>query len=218
MFHLGFGRIGRCFLHHLSIFALVFLVIPAVGAGQHALETPVAAHQREKVPKLRILIVEGEGAINNIRRRTARESIVQVVDENNRPVAGAVVAFQLPEEASAVFRGGSKTFKAVTSKSGLAKLPKKTLAHNLTGPGKMEIQVSATAPSGQAPVTATTTITQTYVVGPHIIPLIGAPLTAATVAVGGAAIVATTVAVTKGGGGQPETKSATISIGTPSLP
>ena len=38
-----------------------------------------AAGQAQPVPtKLNILIVEGEGAINNVRQRTAREPIVQV--------------------------------------------------------------------------------------------------------------------------------------------
>ena len=40
----------------------------------------------------RIEVVEGDGAINNIRQRTAREPIVQVEDENHKPVAGAAGA------------------------------------------------------------------------------------------------------------------------------
>ena len=42
---------------------------------------------------LSITIVEGEGAINNIRQRVNREPIVQVEDQNHKPVAGAVVVF-----------------------------------------------------------------------------------------------------------------------------
>ena len=48
--------------------------------------------------KLNLVIVEGEGAINNVRQRTAREPIVQVEDENHKPVAGAVVVFLLPNQ------------------------------------------------------------------------------------------------------------------------
>src|SRR4051794_34631391 len=40
----------------------------------------------------------GDGAINSIRQRTAREPIDQVQDRNRRPVAGAVVMFQLPAD------------------------------------------------------------------------------------------------------------------------
>ena len=40
-------------------------------------------------PELNIVIVDGEGDTNNIRQHTAREPIVQVEDENHKPVAGS---------------------------------------------------------------------------------------------------------------------------------
>jgi hypothetical protein len=40
-------------------------------------------------PKLNIVVLEGDGAINNIRRRTAREPVIQAVDENRKPVLDA---------------------------------------------------------------------------------------------------------------------------------
>ncbi len=43
--------------------------------------------------KLQIVILEGEDTLNNIRERTAREPIVQVQDENHKPIAGALVLF-----------------------------------------------------------------------------------------------------------------------------
>ena len=42
---------------------------------------------------LHINILEGEEALNNIKERTAREPIVQVEDENHKPVAGVVIVF-----------------------------------------------------------------------------------------------------------------------------
>ena len=45
--------------------------------------------------KLFITLIDGEGALNDIRTRTAREPIVEVDDENHRPVAGALVLFAL---------------------------------------------------------------------------------------------------------------------------
>jgi hypothetical protein len=54
---------------------------------------------------LEIVILDGDGAINNIRQRTAREPIVQVQDENHKPVAGAVVLFTLRGSANGA--GGS---------------------------------------------------------------------------------------------------------------
>ena len=66
--------------------------------------------------KLNLVIVEGEGAINNIKQRTSRETIVRVEDENHRPVAGAAVAFLLPDYGpSGAFVGGGKTAVAAAA-------------------------------------------------------------------------------------------------------
>lgn len=70
---------------------------------------------------LRIQIVEGEGAVNNIQQRVAREPIVQVTDEQDRPVEGAVVAFALPRNgASGAFADGSQLFTTTTDSQGRA--------------------------------------------------------------------------------------------------
>lgn len=94
-------------------------VLAAVMATLMAL--PVAA-QDPAVPKLlSIVIVEGEGAVNNARQRVAREPIVQVNDENNKPVAGAAVIFFLPGSGpGAAFPGGANSFTAITGADGRA--------------------------------------------------------------------------------------------------
>src|ERR1700722_4083055 len=72
-------------------------------------------------PKLNIVIVEGDGAINNIRQRTAREPIIQVEDENHKPVAGAAVVFALPGQgAGGTFAGGAHSLSVVTDSQGRA--------------------------------------------------------------------------------------------------
>lgn len=82
---------------------------------------PAVLAQAPPPPKLQIVILEGEGAINNIRQRTAREPIVQVQDENHKPVAGAVVVFALPERgASGVFANGSTSLTVTTDAQGRA--------------------------------------------------------------------------------------------------
>ena len=45
---------------------------------------------------LKIEVVEGEGAINNIRLHRAKEPVVRTVDENNQPLSGVSVTFLLP--------------------------------------------------------------------------------------------------------------------------
>ena len=77
--------------------------------------------QAQEVSGLNIVVVEGQGAINNVRQRTARETIVQVEDQNHKPVAGAVVAFSLPSEgASGTFANGAQTLTITTDAQGRA--------------------------------------------------------------------------------------------------
>jgi hypothetical protein len=83
-----------------------------------ALWIPASA---QVAPMLNLVVVEGEGATNNIRQRTAREPVVQVEDENHKPVAGAVVVFTLPSNgAGGAFANGAKTLTMVTDNKGQA--------------------------------------------------------------------------------------------------
>jgi hypothetical protein len=114
--------------------------------------------QAQVAPMLNLVVIEGEGAINNVRQRTAREPIVQVQDENHKPIAGAIVTFTLPSRgASGVFANGSQTLTVTTDQQGQA------VARGLrpnTVKGQMQIRVNASH-NGQ---TATTNITQTNAV------------------------------------------------------
>ena len=126
----------------LLIFLLLFNLCVAPVTGQ------------ESPPRLRIVVVEGEGAINNIKLRVNREVIVQVEDENRKPVAGVAVAFLLPNQGpTGVFPNGSKTLTTTTDAQGRA-VATGIRANNQTG--KMEIRVTASY-LGQ---TASTVITQ----------------------------------------------------------
>jgi hypothetical protein len=104
--------------------------------------------------KLNLVVVEGEGAINNIRQRTAREPIIQVEDENHKPVAGAAVVFTLPSQgAGGTFAGGEHTLTVMTDSQGRA------VAHGLKPnnvQGQYQIHVNASY-QGQ---TASATISQ----------------------------------------------------------
>src|SRR4051794_41845060 len=66
-------------------------------------------YAQQEPPQLQILVIGGEGSINNVKQRTAREPVVEVRDRNNRPVAGALVLFEAPGNgASGSFIGGSR--------------------------------------------------------------------------------------------------------------
>jgi hypothetical protein len=58
---------------------------------------------------LTIAVIDGQGAINNIRQHAGRDMVVRV-DNNQQPVAGASVVFTLPSQgASGSFVNGEKT-------------------------------------------------------------------------------------------------------------
>ena len=172
-------------------------------------------------PGLNIEIVEGEGAINNIRLRTAREAIVEVQDENHKPVAGALVILST--------RGGNpfaKTvLRATTDSTGRVRADPLQLNSNA---GRLDIQVKASY-QGR---TATRTIHQTNSTqgGPDSsaanaatagvqATAAGAGMTAlgaliVVAAVGGGVVGGLAGAGVIGGGGG---KTAQISIGTPTI-
>jgi hypothetical protein len=91
---------------------------------------------------LNLVVLEGEGATNNIRQRTAREPIVQVEDENHKPVAGAIVVFTLPSNgAGGTFANGARTLSMVSDSKGQAVARG---FHPNGSKGQFQIRVSAT--------------------------------------------------------------------------
>jgi hypothetical protein len=105
--------------------------------GASALAQAPAAPNR-----LFIQILDGEGALNDIRSRTAREPIVQVEDENHKPVAGALVLFSSPSSgASTVFSNGLNSLQVTTGADGRATA---LGAKPNNASGSFQIQVTAT--------------------------------------------------------------------------
>lgn len=108
---------------------------------------------------LQIVIVEGEGAINNVKQRVNREPIVQVEDENHKPIAGAAVIFFLPNQGpGGSFSNGTNSLTTTTNAQGRA-VARGIRFNNQAG--SMEIRVAASF-AGQ---TASAIITQTNVLG-----------------------------------------------------
>jgi hypothetical protein len=137
--------------------SLMLVAQPAFAASAFSdKELPNAPTPAAEPQGLTITILDGEGALNNIRQRTAREPIVQVTDENHKPIAGAAVLFTInpgSSGAGASFSGAS-SLKVQTDATGRAS------AHGLTNnaqKGEFTIAVVATF----AALTATATIHQT---------------------------------------------------------
>lgn len=108
---------------------------------------------------LQIVIVEGEGAINNVRSRVNREPIVRVEDENHKPVAGAAVIFFLPNQGpGGTFTNGTSSLTTTTDARGRATA--RGIQYNQQA-GPMQIRVAASY-AGQ---TASAVINESNVVG-----------------------------------------------------
>jgi hypothetical protein len=128
------------------------LLAQAAAIGQSTGGSPMSLH---------ITILDGEDAVNSIRERTAREPIVQVEDENHKPVAGVLILFSVdsgPEGAAGSFSGLSSTLSVTTGADGRA------VAHGLLPnrtPGKYTVTVSATLGA----LVATAIIHQTNIAG-----------------------------------------------------
>lgn len=102
---------------------------------------------------LRILVVQGEDAVNIIQQKTAVAPIVEIRDRNNLPVAGATVTFSITGSGASF--GGASTLTVTTNAAGQA------VAAGFTPTAAGAIQVNAAAMvQGQA---LSATITQTNV-------------------------------------------------------
>ncbi len=85
----------------LRLLASCAMLVATTVAGQSSATTGSAPRA------IMISILEGEGELNDVRARTAREPIVQVEDENHKPIAGALVLFSIPSggPSGATFSG-----------------------------------------------------------------------------------------------------------------
>ena len=156
---------------------------------------------------LRIVVLEGEGAVNIIQQKTAVRPLVEVRDRNNVPVAGATVTFTIGGGQPAAFAGGLQTMTVTTNAAGQAAAS----GLNAISSGAFQIQVQA-AYQGQV---ASAAISQTNFATAAAASAAGATAAGATVAgtggisgatlgIVGAAVAAggAVVATQAGGGGE----------------
>ena len=119
----------------------LLIVILAVIIGQQA-------------PPLRIVVIEGEGAVNIIQQKTAVSPLVEIRDRNDQPVAGAVVNF--------VVRNGRATFSGARTISVTTNAAGRAVATGFAPSGSGALQIGATA-TFQGQTAAAVTIAQTNV-------------------------------------------------------
>jgi hypothetical protein len=102
---------------------------------------------------LKVIVLEGQNGVNNIRLPMTVDLVVEVRDENDRTVEGATVNFQLPLMGpSGGFEGGVRNKEATTNLQGQAAV---SYTPNMEL-GRFTVQVKAS----QGGRTGMTTITQ----------------------------------------------------------
>jgi hypothetical protein len=108
-----------------------------------------------QAPGFRVLVIRGDGAVNNISAQTAEEPVVEIRDDNGNPIEGAAVTFFVPATGpSVVFGGGATILGTVTDGAGRA-AGTEMIPNDVQGSFQIEVQVA------YQQRTATTTITQT---------------------------------------------------------
>jgi hypothetical protein len=104
-----------------------------------------------QAPPIKIVIQEGQGAINNIQQHRAKEPIVQVTHEDGETVRDATVTFQLPDSGpGGVFGDGNRMLTVQTDEKGTA------VAHGLRPnqtAGRFQIHVTASYRGAKATAT-----------------------------------------------------------------
>jgi hypothetical protein len=168
----------------------------------------------QEPPKLGIVVVEGEGAINNIRDQTIHPPILQVLDENQKPIAGAAVVFFLPTTGpGGTFFDGTRSLTVTTDAQGRVSVRGIRFNHLS---GQMKIRVTASY-RGQ---TATAVITQTNLAGPSGSPSLSKTAKVLLIVVLAAGAVTGAVLATRGGsksGSSTATPPIVITPGTPTV-
>jgi len=128
---------------------LALFIAVAFAAGSTA-----SAQRANQNAALKIVVIEGEDAVNIIQQKTAVAPLIEVRDRNNLPVGGATVTFSVTGPG-ATFAGGAQSITVVTNAAGQA------AAAGLTPTATGAVQISATATfQGQ---TAIATIAQSNV-------------------------------------------------------
>ena len=131
--------------------ALTAAVVNPLGFGAMAVAQAANPAPAGTAKMLYIDVLEGEGELNDIRARTAREPVVQVKDENHKPVAGALVLFSVHASGAqpvAAF-SGLPTFSVRTGADGIARAQGYGPQHA----GSVQILVTATLGAVAAEVT-----------------------------------------------------------------
>lgn len=142
----------------------ILLVVQLVTVALHA-QAPAAAQSQPASPAaaptvddLKILVLEGQKSINNTSKHIGVQPVVEIRDQNDRPVEGATVVFRLPPSGpGGSFPGNSSTFSTRSNAQGQAGASGFVPNDQL---GRFDIHVTATLQNRIGQVTISETNSQ----------------------------------------------------------
>ncbi len=195
----------------------------AAPAAPQAPAQPPAPAPLPTVEGLKVMVLAGRNEANDIQRKVMAPLVVEVLDQNDRPVEGAEVVFRFPLEGpSATFSGGRTSQTVRTNGQGEAAATN-WMANNQTG--RFQVHVSASYGNQVGDVTFamanSTRVTQS---GAGVLNAgtekrggwLSPTWVKIAVAAGGAALVAGIILATRGGSAS-SGRTVTITPGTPSI-
>jgi len=208
----------------LAAFLAILIGLPAPVFGQQpapppqaapapAAPAPAAPVPAATVETLKILVLQGQNAVNSIAGGVATMPVVEVHDENDQPVEGADVVFELPATGPGGSFPGGQFVKSVKSN-----LQGQAGAPFMPNPetGRFTIKVTATLRNR----TGHNTITQTNALDAAAQAKSGTrKISWWKVAIigGAAAVVVGVVLATRGGSSSSSSNTITLTPGTPTF-
>lgn len=189
----------------------IFLaLITALSCQAQQVSGPKTGVVQDPGGDLKIVVVQGEGALNNVRTRSAAPLIVEVRDASDKPVTGAEVVFQLPPAGpGGVFNGWMRNQTARTNSEGQAETNGFTPNDEV---GRFNIKVSATSGTKSTSVVISQINTPNGAGGTERQAKSKSNLWKVLLVVGAAGLAGGIVAATRGGSSTPVTPPTPITI------
>jgi len=135
------------FKNIVALFTAAALCLPTAAIAQNtpvgpdADKAPIGAPSGEKTGDLRIIVLQGEGAINNVQTHLGTAPVIEVRDRNDQPLDGATVVFELPRTgAGGSFPAEQLTFTGRTNRQGQVGTPTFLPNHQT---GRFSVNVTA---------------------------------------------------------------------------
>jgi len=126
--------------HWLPQVLCVLLALPPNVGAQQPGETAKPMAPLPTVQTLKVMVLAGDGEMNDLERKIMAPLVVDVLDQNSRPVEGATVVFRFPLNGpSASFSNGEKARTVRTNADGQAA----AMDWMANGEGKFQVRVNA---------------------------------------------------------------------------